>query len=133
MPLMRKFVLLFGGTVDVVSRDVAEHPADHGTEFALSALDFTGGFDNRIAQWSLTNTASLLTATPDVHVSNQIVPSEVYGNPPAVQQRSGPYPFGQSLKDKLNLLDSGDDRMEQTVYSGGRLWSGLNTAVKTDK
>jgi two-component system sensor histidine kinase/response regulator len=33
MPLMRKFVLLFGGKVDVVSRDIAEHPADHGTEF----------------------------------------------------------------------------------------------------
>ena len=35
MPLMRKFVLLFGGSVEVVSRDVAEHPADSGTEFRL--------------------------------------------------------------------------------------------------
>jgi signal transduction histidine kinase len=32
---MRKFVLLFGGSVEVVSRDVAEHPADSGTEFRL--------------------------------------------------------------------------------------------------
>jgi signal transduction histidine kinase len=36
MPLMRKFVLLFGGTVEVVSWDVAEHPADHGTEFRIA-------------------------------------------------------------------------------------------------
>ncbi len=35
MPLMRKFVTLFGGSVEVSSRDVAEHPADHGTEFRL--------------------------------------------------------------------------------------------------
>ncbi len=35
MPLMRKFVLLFGGSVEVVSRDIAEHPADSGTEFRL--------------------------------------------------------------------------------------------------
>jgi two-component system sensor histidine kinase/response regulator len=35
MPLMRKFVLVFGGSVEVVSRDIAEHPADHGTEFHI--------------------------------------------------------------------------------------------------
>jgi two-component system sensor histidine kinase/response regulator len=35
MPLMRKFVLLFGGAVEVGSRDIAEHPADHGTEFHI--------------------------------------------------------------------------------------------------
>ena len=57
--------------------------------------------------------------------------SEVYGQPPAVQQKAGPYPLGQSLKNKLNLLNSNDDRMQQVVYSGGRTWSGLNTVVKT--
>jgi len=35
MPLMRKFVLLFGGSLEVVSRDIAEHPTDHGTEFLI--------------------------------------------------------------------------------------------------
>ncbi|HWA29355.1 MAG TPA: hybrid sensor histidine kinase/response regulator [Lacunisphaera sp.] len=35
MPLMRKFVLQFGGSVEVASRDIAEHPADHGTEFRI--------------------------------------------------------------------------------------------------
>ncbi|HEY4299389.1 MAG TPA: hybrid sensor histidine kinase/response regulator [Candidatus Didemnitutus sp.] len=35
MPLMRKFVALFGGRVEVVSRDVADHPVDHGTEFTI--------------------------------------------------------------------------------------------------
>lgn len=106
--------------------------AENGTEFALSALDFTGGFDNRVARWKLTNTASLVTATPDVQLSTTIVRSEVYGQPPAVQQKPGPYPLGQSLKAKLNLLSANDDRMNQVVYSAGKLWSGVNTAVKTD-
>jgi two-component system sensor histidine kinase/response regulator len=35
MPLMRKFVLLFGGSVEVTSREAADNPADHGTEFRL--------------------------------------------------------------------------------------------------
>jgi hypothetical protein len=103
----------------------------NGTEYALSALEFTGGFDNRIASWAFTNTQSLTTASPAVRVSHTIVGSEVYGAPPKATQRPGPYPLGQSLKDKLPLLNTNDDRMNQTVYSGGRLWSGLNTAVKT--
>jgi two-component system sensor histidine kinase/response regulator len=35
MPLMNKFVRQFGGSVEVISRDVAEHPADSGTEFRI--------------------------------------------------------------------------------------------------
>jgi len=104
--------------------------ANHGTEFALSALEFTGGLDNRIATWAFTNTASLATATPDVHLSKVVVDSEVYGAPPKVAQKPGPYPLGQALKEKLAFLESNDDRMNQTVYAGGRLWSGVNTVVK---
>ena len=106
--------------------------AANGTEYALSALDFTAKLDNRIASWAFTNTASLTTDTPDVRVSSTVLASEVYGQPPAVQQKPGPYPLGQSLKDKLNLLNSNDDRMQQVVYRGGRTWSGLNTVVKGD-
>jgi hypothetical protein len=114
------------------SPDAAEWSNEaNGTEYALSALEFTGGFDNRIASWAFTNTRSLTTAHPRVQVSNTIVPSEVYGAPPKATQRPGPYPLGQSLKDKLPLINTNDDRMNQTVFSGGRLWSGLNTAVKT--
>ncbi|MBM3852845.1 MAG: hybrid sensor histidine kinase/response regulator [Verrucomicrobia bacterium] len=35
MPLMRKFVVLFGGRIEVVSREAATHPDDHGTEFKI--------------------------------------------------------------------------------------------------
>ncbi|MGI8524044.1 MAG: hypothetical protein ACR2K3_12170 [Nocardioides sp.] len=102
-----------------------------GTEYALSALEFTGGFDNRVAAWGLTNTSSLATATPNVHLSHTVIGSEVYGVPPQVEQKAGPTPQADALHAKENLLASNDDRMNQVVYAGGRLWSGLNTAVKT--
>lgn len=35
MPVMRKFVTLFGGTVEVATREQAAHPGDHGTEFTI--------------------------------------------------------------------------------------------------
>jgi two-component system sensor histidine kinase/response regulator len=35
MPLMKKFVTLFGGRVEVITREAATHPADHGTEFKI--------------------------------------------------------------------------------------------------
>jgi K+-sensing histidine kinase KdpD len=35
MLLMHKFITQFGGRVEVVSRDVAQYPENHGTEFKL--------------------------------------------------------------------------------------------------
>jgi hypothetical protein len=64
--------------------------AHGGTEFTLSALDFAGGLDNRIARWALTNTSSLTGARPAVQLSKSVLRSEVYGIPPMVQQRPGP-------------------------------------------
>jgi hypothetical protein len=102
-----------------------------GTEFALSALEFTGGFDNRIAAWALTNTQSLATPNPAVSISHTVIRSEVYGLPPSSEQMAGPTPLGTALKNKENLINSNDDRMNQVVYSAGKLWSGVNTAIKT--
>jgi hypothetical protein len=104
--------------------------AANGTEYFMSSLEFTGGFDNRIATWAMTNTRSLTTAHPDVKVSNTIVNSETYGFPPSARQKDGPTPLADLLKVKENKLDTGDDRMQQVVYADGKLWSGLNTALK---
>ena len=109
--------------------------AANGTEYFMSAFDFaategTATFDNRIATWAMTNTRSLTTRTPDVHVSNTTLHSEVYGQPPVARQKDGPTPLGDFLKEKENRLDTNDDRMQQVVYADGKLWSGLNTALK---
>ncbi|MCY7286767.1 MAG: hypothetical protein LH624_00555 [Cryobacterium sp.] len=112
--------------------------ANNGTEYFLSALDFDATLDNRIAVWQVTNTQSLTTTTPNLSLTNKVLASEVYGQPPAAEQRRGQTPLADALKEHENLLDSNDDRMQQVVYvrpggiGNGYLASGLNTVVKTE-
>jgi hypothetical protein len=116
-----------------------------GTEYLLSALDFDATLANRIATWALTNTSSLHTATPAVHLSNVVLPSEVYGQPPDATQKDGPTPLATIIQQlygaknpksgataKEELLAGNDDRMNQAVYAAGKLWGAVNTVVKTD-
>ena len=118
--------------------------ANGGTEYFLSALEFTGGIDDRIALWALTNTSSL-PGTPALGMQYKVVSSEVYGAPPAMIQKDGPTPLKDSLKipdlaaalgfkpsgEQLNLLNPNDDRMNQAVFVGGNVWGALNTVVKS--
>src|SRR3954447_1477070 len=119
--------------------------ANGGTEYFLSALDFNAKLDNRIGLWALRGTGTLTSANPAVSLSQTIVSTEVYGQPPAMQQKPGPAPLDEALQGKtgvrlglvakpatehLNVLNSNDDRMNQTVYAGGRVWGAVNTVVK---
>jgi hypothetical protein len=119
--------------------------ANGGTAYFLSALEFTGRTDNRIAVWAMTNTSSLADAEPDVAMQYDIVATQTYAAPPNATQRDGSTPLleliGSPLapqvlgvpktSEHLNLIAGNDDRMNQTYYADGKLWSGLNTAVKT--
>jgi hypothetical protein len=100
-----------------------------GLEYFLSALDFDGTLDNRIAVWAVTNTVSLTDLHPNVKLSKQVITSEVYGQPPPAVQKPGPFPLGMSLGKNLPLIDTNDDRMNQVVFEDGNLWSGVNTIV----
>jgi hypothetical protein len=77
--------------------------------------------------WSLTGTASLNTASPAPGLHVTVLGSEEYTQPPNAAQAPGTL----ITDTHLPLLDANDDRMNQVVYAGGHLWSGLNTAVKT--
>ncbi|MHB8958104.1 MAG: hypothetical protein ACYDAN_00560 [Candidatus Limnocylindrales bacterium] len=108
--------------------------ANGGTEYFLGALQFgdTGAFDNRIAVWALSNTSSLRTSSPALTLSHVVIRSEVYGAPNPVAQKPGPAgstPLGTSLGDGLELINTNDDRMNQTVYADGQLWGALNTQI----
>lgn len=106
--------------------------AANGTAYFQSALDFgaapaLGTSANRIAVWSLTNTASLVGADPAPALHVVVVPSEAYAQPPNSSQARGTLVINKHLP----LLQANDDRMNQVVYAAGHLWSGLNTAVQT--
>jgi hypothetical protein len=108
--------------------------SNDGTEYFLSALDFDGTLDNRIAAWAMTNTSSLASATPEVQLQPYvIVDSEVYGQPPAADQKKGSNPLGQALGGYPEpTIETNDDRMNQVVYAAGHLWGGVNTIMRTD-
>lgn len=111
------------------------------TEYLMSALDFSGTLDNRIAVWALTNTGSLASPNPALALSYVIIESQVYGQPPDAQQKPGPRPLADLLPGlfpdlfrhppKLELLAANDDRMNEVKYVDGRLWGAVNTVVKT--
>ena len=110
-----------------------------GTAFFLSALDFNGTTDNRIAEWRLTNTSSLASRYPKVVLqSPTIIGTQVYGQPPAIDQKAGPTPLADYLATATgkpvpeNQLESNDDRMNQVVLQGGHLFGAVNTIVKGD-
>jgi hypothetical protein len=116
--------------------------ANNGTEYFTSALDFFNTLDNRIAVWAMTNTASLDTASPNPALTYTLVDSQIYGLAPATQQKPGALPladylkiknnvFGVTTNEHLELVDADDDRMQQTVYAAGSLWTALGTVVKT--
>ena len=105
-----------------------------GTEYFMSALQFgPAPFDNRVAVWALTNTASLDGDSPNLQLLHTVVNTESYGQVDAfgASQASGPTPLRDALgdTDAVNLLAANDDRMNQVVYANGALWSGVNTNV----
>jgi hypothetical protein len=112
-------------------------PTNAGTEYLLSSLDFDGTVDNRVATWALTNTSSLQSPTPDVHLSHVTIQSEPYVFPPDAVQKKGPTPLRDLLNEqtkpgkpfKLLTIASNDDRMNQVVFTGGHLYGALNTQV----
>jgi hypothetical protein len=106
-----------------------------GTEFFLSsdAVFYDSGFDNQVRQWTLTNTSSLDSASPNLSLSFTFIPVTGYGVPPKSTQKAGNYPLGQALGDpEPEQLDSNDSRMQQVYYANGNLWAALDTGVTFD-
>ncbi len=110
-----------------------------GTEYFMSALDFNATLDNRIAVWALTNTSSLNSA-PNVSLYSTVLDSQVYGQPADSVQPKGPLPLADFIfeggfgvktgKQHEELIAANDDRMQQVVFAGGKLWSALSSVVK---
>ncbi|MGA7989100.1 MAG: hypothetical protein WCB51_11960 [Candidatus Dormiibacterota bacterium] len=93
-------------------------------EFLLSTQDSQGGTKNasngsgsQIGVWAMTNRTALQHGVSPV-LSSTLISSEAYGQPPASSQKGA-----------TSLIDSGDDRMQQTQFINGTLWGELTTSV----
>ena len=112
-----------------------------GVEYALSALDFFNAGDNRVAVWAFSNTSSIRQKSPSIQVTETVVTTENYIIPGFASQAPGVLPlqkciettgcglFSKPTQVPEGPIQSNDDRMNQTVFANGLLWSGVNTAV----
>ena len=112
--------------------------AANGTEFLMSGFDcfrpdcaIKPGTDNRVTVWALTNTRSLGSASPNLHLSKQTLRSITFGAPAPMRQRPGPLALGSDPTEnpdgKASRVNSNDSRMNQVVFAGGRLYGAINT------
>jgi hypothetical protein len=86
-------------------------------EYFLSALDPTETGDQRIGVWALSR--GQLVAKGEVpELSSVVLPSEAYSDNPGAEQ-----------KGSSSAIDPGDDRMQQTQFSGGSVWGELGSAI----
>jgi hypothetical protein len=116
----------------------------------------TAPSENRIGVWAITNTSSIDSATPHLQLSNTLVRASKYVFPPAATQKAGPTPLLDCLNDSSDFFgpglpcwalffdpattpqpvesvsrpDASDTRMNQVVYSDGRLYSAIGTGVR---
>jgi hypothetical protein len=121
-----------------------------GTEFAMSALDWFGSVDNRIALWAFTNTTSISSFAPLIFFNYAIAGTESYGfpftdtpfySPFAEQPNTGNTPLCDFFIGPFcepGPIANNDDRMNEvkSVVTGtgpAHTWGGLNTdAVVSD-
>ena len=95
-----------------------------GVQYFLSALEFAGTPDTRVAVWALTNTNSLQSSAPDLKVHVSVVATDTaYISPPRSTQRpSAAVPAPRKI-------DGGDDRMQQVMDVDNTLYGSLTTAI----
>jgi len=108
--------LSVGGTTPVAPQP-ALTTGNPSAEYFLGSLDPNGTFDQRLALWAMTNTSAVASGGKPT-LSSVVLNSETYGVPPGAQQKGA-----------TSLLDSGDDRMQQTQFINGSIWGELTTAL----
>jgi len=126
-----------------------------GTEYFLSsrAVFSDDGTSDSILLWTMTNTSSLNTTTPNASMFLSLVPVDTYAVPPRATQPAGNRPLFDCVGDTVVMpncntaiagigthnnasfggptasLNANDSRMQQVMYANGRVWGALDTAV----
>jgi len=125
----------------------------HGTEFLLSAdAVFSNTFTSSdLVVWTVSNTRSIDSASPDLVLNTKTVAVEQYGGPvPKADQKAGNLPLRDCIADtgtptrtrcgliigsgavrnfNAARLDTNDTRMQQVTFAKGKLWGALDTAA----
>jgi hypothetical protein len=120
-----------------------------GTEFLLSSIAVFSntGVDSRLRVWSITNTASLDSASPAPVLASRTAATIAYAVPGrSAQKASTDLPLLQCIATAscAPLVGatratnaevkptSNDSRMQQVAYANGKLWGALDTGLTLD-
>jgi hypothetical protein len=147
-----------GFTVWPASSPAGQYATDAGgTEYFLSSdagseVNPTGISTNLVV-WALTQTQSLDSGGAGLRLSNTVKTVNPYSVPATSVQKAGDIPLGECINDQSvrtpfgqgcwryfftkkprndeveSRLDSNDTRMQQVVYSRGKLYGALDTAL----
>lgn len=133
-PTAYKFTIPFNTGYEFAIQPAATPPgasyflANGGVEYLVSSQSkFLP--DSNLSVWAIGNTSTLESTSPNLALTQTIVPSLAYSSPDVATQRPGPIPYGSSLGARLPVIDGGDTRVLSVTYSGGRLYSTFATKV----
>jgi hypothetical protein len=127
-PAADSFNLSNGGTQYFLSSNAGEEASGH---------DFTGASTNLVV-WTMTNTSSLNTATPNVSLSTNVLNVNRYGIPPKQQQPgsgSAPgtsAPQGYCLNDTVTVTIAGTGCWRLLVSAAAHAFGGPEVVSRPD-
>jgi hypothetical protein len=135
-PTTYRFVLPFTTGFEFAIQPATTPPGaqyfsgNNGLEYLVSTYA-RGTSDSNMAVFAVTNTSSLGTESPNLTLTQRIVPVIPYTVPDVASQRLGPLPYASTLSPpgSLAFLDGGDARVQALSYAGGRLYVSLATQV----
>ncbi len=111
---------------------------DPGTEYLAQSMR-ARTLENRIAVWTVNNTAALDGDLSKLSMSTVVIPTESYAQPVSATQKAGPTPLAEraAINDfafgaNEQNLDGSDQRMSQVMYRNGQLWTAIGTAAASD-
>jgi hypothetical protein len=110
-------------------------PGEPGTEYFVQSMRALR-FEQQIAVYALGNTSAIDADPTQLTLQLAIIPSEVYAAPVSASQKPGPTPLAAQVATDSTLgpaneqnLDGNDQRLQQVMFAGGKLWTSLGTAL----
>ena len=106
-----------------------------GTEYFVQAMGALR-LEQNVAVWALGNTAAIDTNPSQLTLQLAVLPSQVYAVPVSASQKVGSTPLAERAArggapgpaNEQNL-DGNDQRMQQVMFAGGKLWTSVGTAL----
>lgn len=130
MPVIQTYHVPFAsdpfGSYHLSPSTVTQGSSSPGTEYFVES-NSNSNFGSGLTVYALLGTAGLNTGGRPALVKTT-VPTESYSFPPNAYQKSGPFPYGQSLgQTGVGQLQTDFNAVQEVTYASGQLYAELTT------